>query len=76
MVEPLDPGEVVQPTQVTTLHSADRREVAMRFLCQQRGPLTIILPQMAAAELVKMLDAELNKLGPLPGEALTSARRN
>jgi hypothetical protein len=67
---------VVQPTSVTTLHSAERREVALHFQCSTRPPLTLVLPQMAAAELVRMLGAELDRLGPLPGEGLAAPGRN
>ncbi|GAC1347794.1 MAG: hypothetical protein NVSMB18_33960 [Acetobacteraceae bacterium] len=72
----LTPGEIVQPTGVTILHSTERREVAVRFVCPNRGPLTVILPQMAAEELVRMLGAELNKLTPIAGETLVGARRD
>ena len=73
---PLAPGEIVQPTSLTTLHSQERREVAIRFECSSRGPLTVVLPQMATSELIRMLGAELDKLGPLPGEGSGSARRD
>lgn len=72
----LAPGEVVQPTSVTALHSRERREVALLFGCATREPLTVVLPQMAAAEMIGMLTAELEKLDPLPDQPFGKVRHN
>lgn len=75
IAEPNELGEIIQPTGLTALHSLERREIAIRLVSAHRGPLTVLIPQLAVTELIRMLGAELDKLGPLPGETIGPPRQ-
>jgi len=62
-------GEVIQPTHCSVSGSADKKRLALTFQCQDRTPLTLLLPLDGAIGLQRKLAQALYILTAKPPAA-------
>jgi hypothetical protein len=66
-------GEIIQPVHCRASASADKTKVALTFQCQERAPITVILPLRGAAILQRNLAQAIFILAARPPAAAPEA---